>query len=80
MVKVYFGNNMGRQNDIVDSTVTLKQFLDDHGVDYTRGTMTLDGAALGPGDINKTFAAMGYDGTEGHNKAFLLSIVKADNA
>lgn len=44
-------------------------------MDYTRGTIQLDSAPLGPGDLDKTFADFGI--TE---KCYLLNVVKADNA
>ena len=75
MVKVVVGNNVKRNTVIVDTGTTLRQVLDDHGIDYTRGTMHLDGATLQPGDMDKTFTDFGI--TE---KCFLLSVVKADNA
>ena len=75
MVKVCVGNNVKRDNVIVDSNVTLRSVLEDANIDYTRGTMHLDGATLQPGDLDKTFDQMGI--TE---KCFLLNVVKADNA
>ena len=75
MVKVIVGNNVKRETVIVDSGSTLRSVLEDAGVDYSRGTMHLDGASLNPGDLSKTFAQMGIT-----DKCFLLQVVKADNA
>lgn len=75
MIKVIVGNNVKRETVIVNSSTTLKQVLEDAGVDYTRGVMNLDGATLQAGDLNKTFEQFGI--TE---KCFLLNVVKADNA
>ncbi len=75
MVKVIVGNNVKRETVIVDSGSTLRSVLEDAGVDYSRGTMHLDGASLNPGDLSKTFAQMGIT-----DKCFLLNVVKADNA
>lgn len=75
MVKVIVGNNVKRETVIVDSSTTLRTVLEDAGVDYSRGTMHLDGASLNPGDLSKTFAQMGIT-----DKCFLLNVVKADNA
>lgn len=75
MVKVVVGNNVKRETVIVDSGSTLRSVLEDAGVDYSRGTMHLDGASLNPGDLSKTFAQMGIT-----DKCFLLNVVKADNA
>ncbi len=73
MLKVCVGNNVKRENVIVDSTVTLRSVLEDAGIDYTRGTMHLDGSTLQPGDLDKTFADFGIA-----EKCFLLNVVKAD--
>ena len=75
MIKVTYGNNVNRDSDIVDKSTTIRAFLESHHVDYSRGVMHLDGASLGPGDLDKTFESLGI--TE---KCYLLNVVKADNA
>ena len=75
MIKVTIGNNVKRKTEILDENTTLRQAAEDAGIDYSRGTMNLDGSSLGPGDLDKTFADFGI--TE---KCFLLNVVKADNA
>lgn len=75
MVKITVGNNLKRETAIVDSETTLRSCLEEAGVDYTRGITTLDGATLGAGDLDKTFDDFGIK-----EKAFLLNVVKADNA
>lgn len=75
MIKVTVGNNVKRENVIVNESATLREVLENAGIDYTTGVMHLDGASLKPGDIDKTFADFGI--TE---RCFLLSVVKADNA
>lgn len=75
MVKVTLGNNVKRESVIVDENTTLRATLESNGVDYTRGTMHLDGSTLNPGDLDKTFAQLGI-----REKCFLLNVVKADNA
>lgn len=75
MIQVTVGNNVKRERVLVPETSTLRSVLEENEVDYTRGTMNLDGAPLGPGDLDKTFAQFGI--TE---KTFLLNVVKADNA
>lgn len=91
MLKVICGNNMKRESFMIAGTtiilpdgnqrtlahdVTLRDIMDASGIDFSRGTSTLDGATLNPGDINKTFAALGYADGE----CRLLNVVKADNA
>lgn len=75
MVKVTVGNNVKRTAVIVDENTTLRKVLTDNNIDYSRGTMHLDGSSLNPGDLDKTFAQMGITTT-----CFLLNVVKADNA
>ena len=75
MIKVTVGNNVKRITNIIDENTTLRQALEDSEIDYTRGTMNLDGSTLNPGDLDKTFAEHGIK-----EKCFLLSVVKADNA
>ena len=75
MIKVTVGNNVNRNTVIIDEGTTLRNCLEENGVDYTRGTMHLDGSTLNPGDLDKSFASFGI--TE---KCYLLNVVKADNA
>lgn len=75
MVKVTVGNNLKRVSVIVPAETTLKSVLEHAEIRYETGIMTLDGAPLAPGDLEKTFSEFGI--TE---KCYLLSIVKADNA
>ena len=75
MIQVTIGNNLKRDTVIVDANSTLRKALEDAGVDYSRGMMTLDGSTLGAGELDKTFAEFGIK-----EKCFLLNVVKADNA
>lgn len=75
MIKVTVGNNMKRETVMVAKTQTLRKTLEEAGIDYTKGMTTLDGSTLQPGDIDKTFEELGIS-----EKAFLLNVVKADNA
>lgn len=75
MIKVTLGTNLKRESQLVEETSTLRSALEAAGIDYSVGMITLDGATLRPGDLDKTFAEHGI--TE---KCFLLSVVKADNA
>ena len=75
MIKVTIGNNVKRNTVIIDEATTLREALEDEGIDYSRGTLNLDGSSLSPGDIDKTFASLNIK-----EKCFLLNVVKADNA
>lgn len=75
MIQVTVGNNVKRERTIVSPSSTLRSVLEEKEIDYTKGTMHLDGCSLGPGDLDKTFEDFGIT-----DKCFLLSVVKADNA
>ena len=75
MIKVTIGNNLKRTTEILNETTTLREALEEAGIDYTRGVMNLDGSTLSSGDLNKTFADFGIT-----DKCYLLNVVKADNA
>ena len=75
MIKVTIGNNVKRTSEILDENTTLREALESAEIDYTRGTMNLDGSTLNPGDLDKTFSDFGIV-----EKCFLLNVVKADNA
>ena len=75
MIKVTVGNNVKRNSVIVDEATTLRSVLETNEIDYTRGTMHLDGSTLQPGDLDKSFSDMGI-----REKCFLLYVVNADNA
>lgn len=78
MLKVVVGNNAVREQVLVEENTTLREVLDDNEIDYSSGVMHLDGAPIQPGDLNKTFAEMGYAGTE--SRIYLMCVVKANNA
>lgn len=80
MITVTAGNNLNRHPYIIDEHTTLKKCFEDAEVNYNVGLNSLDGSTLKPGDLNKTFADFGYDGSEGHDACYLLNVVKTDNA
>lgn len=75
MIKVTIGTNTNRRSVNVDPNRTIKSVLDEQGINYTTGTLHLDGATLQPGEINKTFADFGIT-----DSCYLIAVVKADNA
>ena len=75
MIKVTIGNNVKRSSEILDENTTLREALEDAGIDYTIGIMNLDGSSLEPGDLDRTFADFGIV-----DKCYLLNVVKCDNA
>ena len=79
-IAVKLSNNMTRKDLMVTSNTSVRKILEDNAIDYSRSGISLDTAPISGADLDKTLAQLGYDGTEGHNKAFLGVIVKADNA
>lgn len=75
MVKVTIGNNVSRNSILVSEDTTVREALETAEFDYTRGAMTLDGAPLQAGMMDKTFRDFGIT-----NACYLISVVKADNA
>ena len=75
MIKVTVGTNTRRTSVIVEPNRTLRSVLEDQDIDYSTGTLHLDGSTATPGHLDKTFAELGI--TE---KCFLISVVKADGA
>lgn len=75
MIRVTVGNNVNRENVIVNDNTTLRAVLEEQHIDYTRGSLTLDGSTLQAGALDKTFAEYGIK-----EKCFLMQIVKTDNA
>lgn len=74
-VKVTYGNNMKRGTELVEDTMTPRQLLEEKEINYATGITTLDGAPLGRGDLDRSFAELGIT-----DKCYLLCVVKADNA
>ena len=74
MVKVTIGNNLEKRDIIVPASRTLRSLCEEAGIDYTQGSMHLDGCALAPGDIDKTLADFNVT-----DRCFLLNVIKADN-
>lgn len=75
MIKVIYGSNVDRKSDIIDENMTVRQFLDSKDFDYSTGSMHMDGVALEPGDMDRTFKSLGV--TE---RCFLLRIKQVNNA
>lgn len=75
MITVKVGSNMNREDVLVPSSKTLREVLDENRVNYTRAQVHLDGAPLRPGDMDKTFDAIGI--TE---SCYLIAVLKTDNA
>ena len=75
MLKIIVGTNTNRKTVMATEDTTLRQCLEENGINYSAGQTSLDGCVLQPGDMDKTFADMHV--TE---KAYLVCVQKMDNA
>lgn len=74
MIKVIVGTNTNKETLIVEASRTLRSVLEEAEVNYSGGTLNLDGAPVKIGDLDKTFTEIGI--TE---KCYLINIVKSDS-
>ena len=56
MIKISLVTNNPKVVDIVSETMTVREFLDKHNVNYSVGKTSIDGVTLGVGELDKTFA------------------------
>lgn len=75
MIKVMLNNNLNKSNVMIDENTTLRAALEQNGIDYSHGVVSLDCSPLRAGDLDKTFADFGIA-----EKCYLSVVVKADNA
>lgn len=75
MLEITLGTNTSRIKVIVPGTTVLRTLLEDNNVNYSVGTIHIDGCPITPGDMDKTLTELGI--TE---KAFIIAIIKSDNA
>jgi hypothetical protein len=73
MIEVWVGSTDERKKVIVDASSTLREILEDAGINYMNETMQLDGTSLVAGSMDKTLADFNVK-----NRCYLLSVVKAD--
>ncbi len=73
MIKVTIGTNTSRKQVTVDPSRTLKDVLDENGIDYSRGGIFLDGLSVGGEALNKSFTEH-----EIAEECLLVSVVKGD--
>ena len=59
MIKVVLRTEYDRVEDTVEGIMTIREFLERHNVDYSRGFTMIDGGALSADDMDKTFDSFG---------------------
>lgn len=76
MFTLIVGNSSGDRVELVmDRNATPRMALDEAQQNTTGGTLHLDGCALRPNDLDKSFAELGVG-----NRASLIAVVKGDGA
>ena len=76
MIKITLVTNNPRVTDIVPETMTVREFLEKHEVNYAIGQTSIDSVPLRIGDMDKTFAEL-LDGAE---RAVVSCLAHKDNA
>ena len=75
MIQIKIVTNTSRKTITTDENSTVREVLEANDVNYEVAPVYIDGAPLGIGDHDKTFAQLGI--TE---KCMLTSVVKTENA
>lgn len=76
MINVTIGQNLMKKTVSVDeSTATLRNVLEENGMDASRATFHLNGDAVTADMMDKTFAQNGI-----YENCYLVSVQKADSA
>ena len=78
IIKVEMKTSVGTQSDTYEtSTTTVRKVFEDFDVDYNnpKTVTNIDGAALRPGDADKTLAELGIT-----KDVRIASVVKGDGA
>jgi hypothetical protein len=75
MISITVGTNTKRKQVVVDPNLTVRQVLEQNGVNYSVGNINLDAKILNQSDLDKTLTELGV--TSG---AYIINVAKADNA
>ena len=75
MIQATIGTNTSRNKVSVAPGTSLREVLDEQEVNYSVANVHLDGCALKPGDLDKSFADLGIT-----DSCYLIAVIKSDNA
>ena len=75
MIKVTLISNNPRQSFMANEANTVKQILDERDVTYGNAAVSVDGATLNAGEINKSLAELGVE-----EKVVISVLAHKDNA
>ena len=74
MINITLVTNNPNEYDIVRESMTVREFLEKHNVNYGVGTTSIDGVPIGVGGLDKTFAEW-----ELGDKAIVSCLANKDN-
>lgn len=75
MVKITLITNNPKEIDIVPESMTVREFLEKHDVNYGLGSTSIDGVPLGTGDLDLSFMEHNIN-----DKAIVTCLANKDNA
>lgn len=75
MLNITIGTNTSRKQVVVAPDTVLRDLLENNGVNTSVGTIHIDGVPMTVAQMGMTLAEIGVS-----DKAFIISIAKADNA
>ncbi|MDD3922954.1 MAG: hypothetical protein PHY39_05410 [Endomicrobiaceae bacterium] len=75
MLEITLGTNTSREKVLVPGTTVLRDLLESHNINYSTGSLHIDATPISLGDMDKTLTELGIT-----KKAFIIAVVKADNA
>ena len=75
MLEVTIYTSSGRQTVLADPNSSVKSTLEARGINYGTATLQIDGSAIQPGTLDKTFEELGIK-----DKCSISAIIKTSNA
>ena len=64
MIKINLVSNEPKKTDIVSETMTVREFLEKHEINYAFGQTSIDGCTLKVGEMDKSFGELLGEGAE----------------
>lgn len=75
IVNVKIGTNLNRTTISVTSDKTIRQLLEENGINYATTTIFLDGDTIHAGDMDKTLEEFNIE-----NTCYIIASQKTENA
>jgi len=75
IINVTIGTNLNRTQISVTSDKTIRQLLEENGINYATTTIFIDGVTVQLGDMDKSLAELGIT-----NSCYIIAAQKTENA